>query len=198
MVTKLTSRSSDWPSGEDRKKAFAEYTVEVGRVMHAWSYLHEILSQLFVVATRAERSIALAIWYSTESCEAQRRMLSAAVKANTKIVSRHGDFKWLFDQCNQLSQRYYDATNTPSSLYLGTHIGGNEILAVSYIYGHPRANNLSGRKLLVEFDWCERYCETLALFAAKMERSLSSSGDDSWPDRPRPPTSGLNKKKRSD
>ncbi len=196
MVNKLASRSSDWPPGEDRRRAFGQYTAAVGKAMHAWGNLHEILGQLFVVVTRAERSIALAIWYSTESCEAQRRMLSAAVKANTKIILRNGDFKWFFDQCNELSQRYYDVTNAPSSLYLGNYNDGNAILAVSYIYGHPRANNLSGRKLLVEFDLCERYCETLALFAAKMERSLASSGDDSWPHRPRPPTSGLKKIKR--
>lgn len=191
MAAKSASHSSDWPSGEDRKGVFEQYTLAVGKVTHTWNYLHEKLGQLFVVVTGAERSIALAIWYSAGSDEAQRNMLSAAVKASRKLIPRNGDFEWLFDQCNELSQRRDDAIRAPCSIYLGGTDDGSAILGVSYLYGRPQAKNLSGKKLLVEFDWCERYTEMLTIFVARVESCLSSSGDYPWPDRPQSPRPGL-------
>jgi hypothetical protein len=89
-----------WPTDNERKAAFEAYAAAVGKVAHAWNYLHEQLGKLFLVISGAEREVALAIWYSVKSDRAQRDMLRAAVNATNSKRSREvtkapDDLKWL-------------------------------------------------------------------------------------------------------
>ena len=70
-----------WPSDEETRFAFDSYTLALGKVAHAWNYLHEQLARLFSVVVGAEPAISLGIWYSTTNERAQRDMLRAAFKA---------------------------------------------------------------------------------------------------------------------
>ena len=90
-----------WPTDSEAKTAFKSYTLALGKVAHAWNYLHEKLGQLFVVITGAERDMALAIWYSTDSDGTQRKMLEAAVAVNNSRWEQwpkaKDDLAWLLD-----------------------------------------------------------------------------------------------------
>lgn len=192
-ISKIAPRNDNRRSGDERRKAFEDYTLAVGKITHACNYLNEQLSQLFVTITGIDRATSLAIWYSTESDKIQRNMLSAAMRASNKFNFKIDDLKWLLDRCEELSLRCIDSVNTPSSQYLGNGDNSSAITGVSYIYGHPRAKNLIGRKLLDEFDWCERYAFALSVFTAEAESSLSSNGRYPWPNRPQAPVPRLKK-----
>ena len=193
----IASRDDRRLSSDDRKSAFEAYTLAFGKISHACNYLNEQLSQMFVTVTGLDRAIALAIWYSTDNDNIQRSMLGAAARANVKFNFKGDDLKWLLDRCEELSQRCRDATNTPSSQYIGNGNNNSAVIGVSYIYGHPRAKNLMGNKLLEEFDWCERYAFALSVFAAEAESSLSSNGQYPWPNRPQAPVPRLKKDRSS-
>ena len=185
-----------WPSDEERKAAFEAYTLAVGKVAHAWNYLHEKLGQLFVVVSGADRKIALAIWYSTDSDRAQRLMLRAAVAASGKdrwpsALLAPDDLKWLLDRADELAEQRNNVIHAPCSLYISPGTPVRSELGASFLHGHPRARKLMGKKLLVEFDWCERFAETLSDFTQRVETGLAFSERYPWPERPRLPTRGL-------
>jgi hypothetical protein len=59
-------------------------------------------------------------------------------------------------------------------------------MAAAFPSGHRRAKNLVGKRLLVEFDWCERYAEALSRFTIRAENALTFAGSP-WPDKPPKP-----------
>jgi hypothetical protein len=50
-----------WANVEETKKAFEAYVAAVGKVAHAWNYLHEQLGILFVAVSGLERNVGLSI-----------------------------------------------------------------------------------------------------------------------------------------
>jgi hypothetical protein len=180
------------PTEERVRAAFEAYTLAVGKVAHAWNYLHEKLGQLFAVITGADREIALAVWYSTDNDRAQRNMLKAAVAATTAerwaSFSKAADhIKWLLDRADEVAEYRNNAIHTPCSLYIGGGEFGGSEMGASFFHGHPRAKKLVGKKLIIEFDWCERYAETLSRFAQKVETAIAFPSKYPWPDKPTPP-----------
>lgn len=143
------------PTDAETKRAFEEYSLAVGKVSHAWNYLQERLGLLFRLVSGAPHEIASAVWYSVESDRSQRNMLSAAAGANTKLSEKYPDLvpdlKWLVDRCGELSQRRNDAIHAPCSLYIHGEKGAE--VGSFFLFGHPRAKNLKGKKLLTEFAW---------------------------------------------
>jgi hypothetical protein len=192
-VHKSQPRIVKWPTEEERNAAFEAYTLVVDKVSYAWNYLHEKLGRLFVVISGADRNIALAIWYSTDNDRAQRKMLRAAIAA-TKVErwktlpKAEENLKWLLDRLDKVSDDRNNAIHAPCSLYIGgTEDGGSE-MGASFFHGHPRAKNLQGKKLLIEFDWCERYAETLSQFTGQVETAVAFPDQYPWPDKPSLPT----------
>ena len=181
-----------WPSDEETRAAFEAYTLALGKVAHAWNYLHEKLGQLFVVISGADRNIALAIWYSTNSDRTQREMLRAAVAATSvdrwkTLPKAQEHLTWLLDRADELAEQRNNAIHAPCSLYIGGGENGGAEMGAAFFYGHPRARKLMGKKLLVEFDWCERYAETLSRFTKKLETAIAFAGQYPWPDLPSKP-----------
>ena len=132
------------------------------------------LGVLFVAATGMERNLALSIWYSVTSDRAQREMLKASVFATSsqrseKLPKARDDLKWLLDRAEEVADARNNAVHAPCSLYLG---GSVSEMGVSYFNGNPRAKNLVGKELLVEFAWCERYAQTLREFIQRLENSI--------------------------
>jgi hypothetical protein len=166
------------PTDEETKSAFEVYTLALGKVAHAWNYLHEKLAQLFCVITESERAISLAIWYSTTNERAQRDMLKAAVAAVNlerweKLPKAKEDLKWCLDKVDVLAGHRNNAVHAPCSLYIGGGNDGGSEMGAAFFQGHPRAKELQGKKVLIEFDWCERYAETLTRFAQKLESAIA-------------------------
>jgi hypothetical protein len=109
---------------EDTIQPFDAYVAAVGRVAHAWNYLHERLGVLFVTVSGMERNVALSIWYSVKSDLAQRAMLRAALEATNSERSKRlpkasNDLKWLLDRADALAEDRNNAVHAPCSLYLG-------------------------------------------------------------------------------
>jgi len=157
-------------------------------VAHAWNYLHEKLGQLFVVISGADRDIALAIWYSTDSDRTQRSILKAAIAASVdrrnELPKASEDLKWLLDRADEVAEQRNNAIHAPCSLYVGGGEDSSTEMGASFIYGHPRARKLMGKTVLIEFDWCERYAETLTRFTLKLETAIAFADQYPWPDRP--------------
>ena len=87
---------------------FDAYVAAVGRVAHAWNYLHEKLGMLFVAVSGMERNLALSIWYSVTNDHFQREMLKAAVSATNserlaKLPKAPDDLKWLLDRAAEVA-----------------------------------------------------------------------------------------------
>jgi hypothetical protein len=56
--------------------------------------------------------------------------------------------------------------------------------------GTPRARKLKNKSLLIEFDWCERYPDTLSKFTLEVETGLAFAERYPWPDKPCLPVRG--------
>jgi hypothetical protein len=174
-----------WANVEETKKAFEAYVAAVGKVAHAWNYLHEQLGILFVAVSGLERNVGLSIWYSVNSDRAQRDMLKAAVNAtnserSTKLPRAPDDLKWLLDRADALAEDRNNAVHAPCSLYLGGNVSE---MGASFFNGNPRAKKLMGKELLVEFAWCESYAETLSRFTGMLGTAIAFPDRFPWPQR---------------
>jgi hypothetical protein len=61
-------------------------------------------------------------------------------------------------------------------------------MGAAFFHGNPRAKKLKGKRVLAEFDWCERYAETLTRYAQKIETGIAFPDKYPWPERPTLPT----------
>jgi hypothetical protein len=187
MTGEAQPRIVKWPSDDEVKTHFEAYALAVGRVAHAWNYLQEALGQLFVLVVDGNRSATLAVWYSTDSDRTQRNMLRAALVASggdnrwAKLPSARRDLLWLIDRANALADQRNNAIHTPASL--STDADGSMMTAShnAFFSGHPRARRLWGKKLITEFEYCEKYAEALYDFARKAETALGFE-QCPWPD----------------
>jgi hypothetical protein len=64
------------PSQKRLEQQFEPYAIELGKLVYAWNRLHEKLAGLFWTVTGFQNgAVASAIWHSTDSDRAQRKML---------------------------------------------------------------------------------------------------------------------------
>jgi hypothetical protein len=107
------------PSSQQIEKAFAPYALEIGQLARAWNALHDTLGRIFSqIVSPGNYNISGAIWYSTPSDAAQRKMLKAAYLAwgaiDTKTHPRaKEDIKWLIGQVQALADQRNDAIHAP-------------------------------------------------------------------------------------
>ena len=109
MSEDQSSRIVHFPTDEEIRTAFEAYTLAVGKVAYAWNFLLERLGRLFVVVTDMDRTVAFAVWYSTENDRAQQKMLLAAIVATaaerwTRHPTAKEDLKWLLDRAIELGE----------------------------------------------------------------------------------------------
>jgi hypothetical protein len=79
-MTEPSIRRRTKRTDEEARVAFEVYALAVGKVVHAWNYLHETLGQLlYHVAGPDDGRAELSKWYSLKSDHLQRAMLRAAV-----------------------------------------------------------------------------------------------------------------------
>lgn len=185
MPIRVVSFASD---GEV-KIAFETYTTALGKVAHAWNFLHERLGRLFVAVTKMDRAVALGIWYSTDSDRTKQLMLKSAIAASApdlwlpRLPKAKEDLIWLTDRIISLGDARNNAIHAPCILV--TDQNGTQ-MAASFLSGHDRAKKLLGKDILVEFDWCEAWSEELSRFCERVETALNFE-QYPWPDRPEKP-----------
>jgi hypothetical protein len=183
------------PTREQMREAYDLYTAAIGRVAYTWNHLHEALARLFARIVGGwdydvQRNVALAVWYSSYSDRSQRQMLKAAIKAATHDPiwaglpdNARADLLWLMEQANNLGNKRDEAIHAPCSFFTdheGTEVGAD------FLSRHRRARSLTGKQLLIEFDWLERYTEALYSFTQAASLAMSV-GNPTWPQRPSVP-----------
>jgi hypothetical protein len=188
MAEAPAAKAVSWPTDEEVSAAFTAYVSGIGKVAHAWNYLMESTGRLFVIATGMERRQAAAIWYSTDADRVLLHIFKAAVlSAPAKIWGTRDkagvDLSWFSDRVLSLHDHRNDAVHAPCSLV--TDSEGSAMIAHP-LSGHRRAKKLAGKELLVEFDWCERWAESLSRFSRQTEQALLH-GTYPWPNRPAQP-----------
>jgi hypothetical protein len=179
------------PTPEALAQVFEDYTLAVGKVAYAWNDFHEQLARLFVAVIMAEGTpqTGYAIWYSLDNDRIKRTILKAAIVAAPPVrwenrLTARDDLLWLMEKANGLSTHRDDAVHAPCGAMVSAD--GLE-MASAFFSGHQRAKNLTGKSLLVEFDYCERLAETLSQFTTQSVVALHTSNAP-WPDRPSMPT----------
>ena len=180
-----------WATDEERKAAFAAYVDAVGKVSHAWNFLHERLGQLFLAILDGESQVSAAIWYSTEIDKAQRRMLLLAARASIRLRGKNGVLElieWLDKKTTSLSDRRNDAIHAPCAFWLGAGPEGSPVMGASYLFGHPRAKKLIGLAIVEEFLLCERVAEELTRFTLRIESHIQAPERFPLPDKPKIPS----------
>jgi hypothetical protein len=185
------------PTDEEARAAFDAYALAAGKVGFAWNYLHETLVLVFASVVgegNLSRSLAVAVWYSSDSDRTQQNMLKAAIEASPidrwpERPKARDDLLWLLAEARALADHRNNAIHTPAILFIGGGPNGEAEMGPAFIRGHPRARRLIGKRLLEEFAWYEDWAETISRFAGRVELALTSA-ERPWPDRPRRPSRG--------
>lgn len=179
-----------YPSQQQVQQEFDIYVNAVGRVAHAWNYLHERLGRLFVrILNASDRDVAASVWYSSYNDRAQRLMLAAAIRESKEpkwsTLSDHAkdDLSFVIDETNKLGDRRDAAVHSPAMLNIS--VDGTE-MATYPLSGHRRARQLAGKDLIVEFDYYERWADNISRFVMQAENALTFGGY-SWPGKPSRP-----------
>lgn len=163
-----------FPTADEEKRQFEAYCLALGKVAHAWNYLHEKLGRLFATILRCDPHVTNAIWYKPDSDRIKVGMLGAAISTQQDqwwlpdYPSAKDDIVWLVERVQNLADMRNNVIHAPCVLRTD---GGGTAMAASF-NGHERAKKLWGKEILVEFDWCERYAEELTRFAVAMETAL--------------------------
>jgi hypothetical protein len=174
--------------------AFAPYALEIGQLTREWNALHDNLGQIFSrIVSPLNYNISGAVWYSTPSDAAQRKMLKAAYLAWGAIDTKthphaKADIKWLIDEVQILADQRNDAIHAPILVGKSSRTGGM-IVEVDIFYGNPRAKKLYGKELIKELTWYRMRADTLKKFSVLVWLHLRRT-DGSWPERPLLPTLG--------
>lgn len=178
------------------RRGCSSYLHELALVVIAWNELHLELSQLFcVVAGIPDMAIGLRIWHSTDSDRAQRKLLREAIAGDLKYPRRvkekgttfsdraKKDIKYILDEVDKMSGLRNNAIHSP---YLFA-IDGKTIKMESFdFFMSPRAKELSGKDLLVEFKWQRQTANALSGFAQRVRLALYLVPEPEWPSRPTP------------
>ena len=171
------------------------YKQELGELVFAWNSLHDELAHLFGLVIKIPRvETAFAIWHSTPSDLAQRKMLRNAVEAEfSSKDNRKADLLWLLDKVDYgLSQKRNDAIHAPITIRLDPE--GNVIGVEPTSWSNsPRAKSLGGKDLLRELTWYRMSAVVLCLYVIDVCLALDPSARQPWPHRPLLPNAGEKK-----
>lgn len=178
------------------KAALEPYKLALGSVAHSWNHLQEQLGLLFCMITGLEDTMGMAIWHALKSDRSQRDLIEAAVEAASKDEEWARDFpkakediNWILRKVNNLTDGRNSAIHAPVFSY----IGGLPDIRPYTLHGNPNAKRLRGKDIFAEFEWYEKYFDTLQLYAggitiALIDRRRPAGARMPWPDRPLLPT----------
>jgi hypothetical protein len=178
------------PEPTDAFDALDDYATAVGMVVYEWNYLHEELGRLFVVVRNEDKARLLTKWWSCKTDAGQRTMLKDAVTNAPKVRWKRlpkaaPDLNWLLERVNELAEDRHNAVHAPVLLYFKQDDSAEVMAAYLKAYPrHPRAENLMGKDLLVEFAWCAGYATALSRFTLLLRMAILLPRRYEWPERP--------------
>jgi hypothetical protein len=173
---------------EAAQKALEPYLLALGKVAHAWNLMQEQLGVLFCTVSSLETKMGMNIWHALKSDRSQRDLLDAAISAtdddwNQEFPKAKDDIMWILKKVGQLSEGRNSAIHAP----MFSLIGGEPEIRPMTIFQNPHAAKLLDKDLLAEFEWYEKYFDSLRVFAGTAHVALLMK-PASWPDRPLLPT----------
>jgi hypothetical protein len=139
----------------EQERQFKPFAHEIGWIAFEWNRLQEALAELFADAISDHQPIAFNVWHSVRSDLTQREMLKAAAAyraatATSKQKPVWDEVLWLSNEAATLSHKRNDALHVPFVFI--THSDKIELLPF-YFFGNPKAQKLSKKELLKEFNW---------------------------------------------
>ena len=176
------------PLHKQATKINNKYSLELGRMVAEWNFLHDSLAYLFWQTTGIfNGSIPLAIWNSTNSDLSQRKMLKAVAEERyAHDKSPREEILWLISKIDTaLANRRNDATHAP----VATRYSKGEVSIVPVDdAGNPRAKGLVGKDVIKEIVWYRKMAAVLNEYAIDLHSALVPDKGRSLPPRPLLPT----------
>jgi hypothetical protein len=165
------------PPERKRTRDINKYAKEIGSIAILWNQLHDDLANIlgFLLPSKNPHDfIAQAMWYSTTSDHAQRKMLRAAISAHSGVEPEaKKKLTWLLDKVdNFLADKRNDAFHTPFITAVSDDTLSHLLIANHLFTQSPRAKKLRDKDLLKEFKWYANYTSALAMYAKQLERAL--------------------------
>jgi hypothetical protein len=194
-------------TARQKKAALRKYTHELGYLAVAWNQLHHNLSAIFAVLLKSQDKFAAqAIWHSSDSDFAQRKMLRALLELDGKILhqlrmplpkKRRDEILWLLNQIDEsLRHKRNNALHAPLMMVRGVAGGTVQTRFEAHLNPqNPRARPLRGKNLQEEYRSYAQTAETLSDYANRIWFALTNASVP-WPDRPRPPQARKKTQKR--
>lgn len=168
---------------------FEPYALELGLLVYAWNHLQDDLARLFsLMFGIGNDAAAFAVWHSTPSDLAQRKMLRAAAEVKLAKDRRTLDeIIWLLDKVDHmLSSKRNNAIHAP--VVIKTGIGGATIAPYEMAL-NPRAAALKDKDIIKELIWYRDTAVELRKFSSALYRAIADD-DEPWPNRPTLPHLG--------
>jgi hypothetical protein len=178
-------------SAEQYREALRPYAAAIGEIVFHWNRLHDNLSTLFELIIKSpSREIGVAIWFSTDSDFAQRKMLRAAVEKTKELTdAQRADIIWALNRIDEsLRHDRNDAIHAP--LVFLHMLEGSIRVVPDFRSASPRAKslwkkaNINIRQILDEH---AQLAEALGDFIEGAFRFILSPTECAWPDRPKLP-----------
>jgi hypothetical protein len=184
----MKSLRKSWSPGT--RKAFRPYAIKLGELVFVWNELHHNLSVLFeLVVQSPSRKMGMAIWHSTDSDFAQRKMLRAATeRASQLTTSQRDDILWALNRIDEsLRHDRNDALHSPFA-FLSDVPDMTGLLTVPHPSSDsPRAKSLRAKgltNLKARFKEHVALATALSDFTAKIGQTILAPAVETWPDRP--------------
>lgn len=175
---------------DEFKIVFRPYGEALGFLVYIWNRLHDNLYQLFEAVLQCDPAVTQAIWYSTDSDFAQRKMLHAATKKAGHLSKRAREsILWILDRIDdRLRHDRNNALHSPLSFLHSTDGDAHTMWVESSIWSaSPRAKSLRGKDLLKEFKEYSDFADALSIYADRLQAHIPLHNPPSWPERPQLP-----------
>ena len=179
---------------EDLREILRPYGIELGYVAFSWNRLHDNLANLFeIIIQSPSKGIGTAIWYSTDSDFAQRKMLRSATEKALHIKKdRREAIIWLLNQVDDfLRHKRNDAMHSPVATAQGDFGEGETVWVIPDPgSGSPRAKSLWAKerthvRLVEELKDYGEFANTLAIYSHAMFMTFVAGHP--WPQKPKLP-----------
>lgn len=163
------------------------YEIETGRLVWQWNHLQDQLARLFWRVTGISNgAIAFAIWHSTPSDLAQRKMLRAAAEVRYSSANDEDALEainWLLNKVDSpLANWRNDAIHAPLAIH--TSPDGTSTIRPHDMTNNKRALSMEGKEILTEII---RYRETAQLlrgYCFKLNSALRHPRTGPLPEKP--------------
>jgi hypothetical protein len=184
-----TFKGQERPTKKELREAFAPYAESIGYLVYAWNELHDRLCQMFQIMVQSPSpQLAGAVWHSTDSDYAQRKMLRAAVEKTTRVnKSQRGDILWALNKIDAtLRHGRNDAIHAPLAIYHAMAGDGSFTLKIdpNYFSDSPKVWSLHGKDIRHEFDELAELADVLSGYVGDMGVAIFQPGISPWPGRP--------------